>query len=184
MPVPAEEDVAGRLHQPLALDDALAVVGVAARARGTARAPRPAASLICRNSGSFSSRPEQQHDPAARADAADADDLAGDVDELGTPRAGGGDRPGASAGSSRRTDRTSSLDARRRSATPSTSSSIGTMSGGSETIRGSPSTRCVSFVNARMLSLVSRLRGRLARARRPAWSSRSVRSFVDELRRR
>ena len=39
---PAEEDVAGRLHQPLALDDPLALVRRSGCGRRTARAPTPA----------------------------------------------------------------------------------------------------------------------------------------------
>ena len=54
--LPAEEDVAGRLHQPLAGDHSLPVVGVLALP--TNRSSTDSwASLACRNSGSWPSRP-------------------------------------------------------------------------------------------------------------------------------
>ena len=77
---PAEEDVARRLHQPLALDDALAVVRVLALAE--VRLEHRRLRLLDLEEERVVVVPaEQQDDPAAGADAADADDLAGDVDQ-------------------------------------------------------------------------------------------------------
>ena len=78
---PAQEDVAGRLHQPLAGDDAMGVVLVAALAD---------VGLQDRRSGLLELQEEriavvtaqQQDDEGQRADAAHADDLHRHVDEL------------------------------------------------------------------------------------------------------
>ena len=101
---PAEEDVAGRLHQPLPLDHPLAVV---ARTRLAAdvrpRAPRARASLTWRKSGSSPSRPSSSSDPGPGADAAHPDHLAGGVDEAVAARAAGGGRRAGSRGRRRMT---------------------------------------------------------------------------------
>ena len=55
--VPAQEDVAARLHEVLAVHHPFAVGAVVGCARRTPRAPTACASLACRNSGSASSRP-------------------------------------------------------------------------------------------------------------------------------
>ena len=120
-----------------------------------------------------------QHDPGARADAADADDLARGVDEaeaLEQPPAVAGERAPVGADHAARAPR------RARSASPgATSSSIGTISGGSLTIRGSPSTISVSLSNACRLSFVRAFArffsSALASARR--WPSPS--NALDEL---
>jgi hypothetical protein len=65
----------------LALDDALALVGVLARPSVLRSSTDGWASLTCRNSGSSVVAAEHQQDPGAGADAADPDDLAGHVDE-------------------------------------------------------------------------------------------------------
>ena len=70
---PAQEDVAGGLHQPLPHDDALALVLVDALARVRFEHRRHA-SLNCRKRG-WPSAEKKRPDQAARADAADADDL-------------------------------------------------------------------------------------------------------------
>ena len=72
---PAEHDVAGGLHQPLALDDSLSVVGELAvaeerlehRALGLLALQEQRVAVVVA---------EHQHDPRARADAADAHHLA------------------------------------------------------------------------------------------------------------
>ena len=99
---------------------------------------------------------EHQHDPGAGADAADADDLAGRVDVVEVLEQHRGGRSPACAG------RTGSGRAARRSKSSRSSSggsrsSIGTISGGSATIRRWPSTTWVSLANACMLSRVRAL---------------------------
>ena len=96
----------------------------------------------------------------------------------GSARAAGGDRPEASA----RTRRRARCEPRRdlAGAASGASSSIGTISGGSLTIRGSPSTSWVSFANARRLSFARALASALSkrgaastlRAARPALEQR------------
>ena len=84
MPVdadPAEEDVAGRLHQPLAGDDALAVRCGTSLRPTNASSTEGSASLTCRKSGSLASRPSSSTIQAAGADAAHPDHLARHVDE-------------------------------------------------------------------------------------------------------
>src|SRR5262249_47644520 len=77
---PAEEDVARGLHQPLTLDDALAVVGVLALADERLE-HRGLCLLGLEEQGVVSVTAEQEHDPGPRADAADAYDLTGEVDD-------------------------------------------------------------------------------------------------------
>ena len=145
--LPAEEDVAGRLHQPLALDDALAVVVVRRLAPANGASTDGWASLACRNSGSPSSRPSSSTTQAPRADAADPDHLARDVDEaVAVEQARGGRRAGS------RGRRRGSLQEAvlARCASPSGSrSSTGTISGGSLTMRGWPSTVCGELARTR-----------------------------------
>ena len=82
-PVPAEHDVARRLHQALALDDPLAAVRELAASEE--RLEHRALCLLQLQEQRVLVIPaEQQRDPGARADAADADDLAGEVDEAVT----------------------------------------------------------------------------------------------------
>ena len=96
---PAEHDVAGGLRQPLALDDPLAVLGERLLPRNGSSTDA-SASLSCRNSGSLVVAAEHEHDPRARADAADADDLARRVDVAEAleqpPAVGGQGRAGRS----------------------------------------------------------------------------------------
>ena len=134
--MPAEEDVARGLHQPLAVDHALA--------RGSRRRSRPAygsrtdgwASLTWRNSGSPLVAAEQQGDPGARADAADADDLARHVDEAvaveQVPAVVRQRRPVAAQEPLHRRSSTSSRSSARQQVLDRHDS------GGSLTIRGSP----------------------------------------------
>ena len=148
---PAEQDVALGLHQPLALDDALAVVVGRALAevwledrrlgllrleeqRIVAVAPehRGRSRRGCRRC-----RRRRPCGPCRRTGTA-----------RGAVRRSLGERPAVRADEP--LDRLLRL-----AAWPSaTSSSIGTISGGSLTIRGSPSTRWVSFANALRLSFV------------------------------
>ena len=79
-PLPAEQDVARRLHQALALDDPLPVVLVPARAEVRLE-DRGLGLLDLHQQRVVVVAAEQQDDPRPGADAADADDLAGDVDE-------------------------------------------------------------------------------------------------------
>src|SRR5436190_12985255 len=79
-PHPAEEDVARRLHQPLPLDDALAVMAELALPQvrlehGNLRL------LDLEEQRVVVVAAEQQDDPRSCPDAADADDLPRDVDE-------------------------------------------------------------------------------------------------------
>ena len=108
---------------------------------GSARAPRAGASLSCRNSGSSSSRPSSRAIQAARAHAAHPDDLAGEVDQAVAAPSGAGGRcsgcGGSRAGARAPSGRIASVPS-----DPSRSAT-GSMSGGSATMRGSPSTRCV-----------------------------------------
>ena len=77
---PAEHDVARSLHQPLALDHALAVVGELALAEERLE-HRGLRLLRLQEQRVVAVAAEHQDDPGAGADAADADDLAGGVDE-------------------------------------------------------------------------------------------------------
>ena len=133
---PAEQDVARRLHQALPLDHAPALVAYSL-APGYGSSTEGWASLTWRKSGSLLVAPEQEHDPGARADAADAHDLAGQVDvavAVEQPPAVALERAAVGA---RRAD--AGLD---RPAGPSRDEILdGTMSGGSATMRGWPSTR-------------------------------------------
>src|SRR5204863_6198909 len=73
--VPAEHDVAGGLHQPLALDHPLAVIGVLALAEERLQHRRlRLLELQKQRIGVVAA--EHQDDPRARADAADTDYLA------------------------------------------------------------------------------------------------------------
>ena len=78
-PFPAEEDVARRLHQPLAANDAFALVGEFALAREWLEHGRPGF-FDLQEQGVATSVDEQQ-DPCLGADAANADDLAREVDD-------------------------------------------------------------------------------------------------------
>ena len=79
-PVPAEEQVAGGLHQPLSLHHPLAVVGL--RARAQVRLEHGAIGLLhLQEQWVVAVAADEQGDPAARADAADTDHLAGHVDD-------------------------------------------------------------------------------------------------------
>ena len=143
-PLPAEEDVAGRLHEPLALDDTLAVVGEAALAQVRLE-HRGLGFLHLQEQRVVVVEADQERHPAAGADAADADHLPGQlhvpvaleqvatVGLQGVPvrarRAGSGPRSGGGPTSPK-------------------SSSTGTNSGGSLRNRGSPSTSSVSLDSA------------------------------------
>ena len=78
--LPAEQDVARRLHQALALDDPLAVVAVPAGAEVRLE-HRGLGLLDLQQERVVVVAAEHQHDPRPGPDAAHADDLAGDVDE-------------------------------------------------------------------------------------------------------
>ena len=78
--LPAEEDVARRLHQPLAGDDALAAVAVLALADEPLQHRRLRLLDLQEQRVSVVDA-EEERDPGAGADAADPDDLAGEVDE-------------------------------------------------------------------------------------------------------
>ena len=148
---PAQQDVALGLHQPLALDHTLAVVVEGALAEIRLQ-HRRLGLLRLEEERIVAVAPQHQHDPRPGADAADADDLAGRVDvpeplEERAPvvRQRPPVGPDAAAGRPPGSHRASPSGA---------SSSIGTISGGSLMIRGSPSTRWVSFENALRLSFV------------------------------
>src|SRR3984885_645548 len=80
-PLPAQEDVAGCLHQPLARYHPLALVGELAGADESAEHRRLGfLNLQEQRIGVIAA--EHQDDPAARSDAADTDDFARDVTEL------------------------------------------------------------------------------------------------------
>ena len=82
---PAEEQVAGRLHDALTINDALAVI--AARATpGAWLQNRGARLLDLQEERVLVVRAEQQRHVAARADAADADHLARQVDRVDSAR--------------------------------------------------------------------------------------------------
>ena len=155
---PAEHDVAGGLREPLALDDALAVLGERALAQERLE-HRRLRLLELQEQRIVVVAAEHQDDPGARAHAADADDLAGRVDvaiALEQPPPVGAQRPPVRADEP--VDERLDLRPRRR---PVCTSSIGTISGGSLTILRLPSTTVVSFENARMLSfdrVLARLR--------------------------
>src|SRR5262245_46878387 len=78
--VPAQEDVAGRLHQALARHHTLAVVGIRALA-DEALEDRLLRLLHLQEQGILVVPAQEQPDPRARADAADADHLPGQMDE-------------------------------------------------------------------------------------------------------
>ena len=78
---PAEEDVARRLHQALPEHDPLAVIRVLALAE-IGLEDRGSCLLDLEEERIARIPPDEEHDPAARPDAADADDLAGDVDPV------------------------------------------------------------------------------------------------------
>ena len=80
-PLPAQEDVAGCLHQPLPGDHPLAHVGVLAGSHEPAE-HRRLGLLDLQEQRIGLVAAEHQHDPAAGPDAADADDLAGHVGVL------------------------------------------------------------------------------------------------------
>ena len=77
---PAEQDVAGGLHEPLALDHPLAVVAELARP-GVALEHRGVGLLDLQEQRVLAVTAHHQHHPAARPDAADPDHLAGQIDE-------------------------------------------------------------------------------------------------------
>ena len=110
------------------------------------------ASLNCRNSGSLLVSAEHQHDPRAGADAADPDDLAGHVDQSVLLQQ---DSPVGLQRLPVPPQKLVQLARRWRSPSrPGARSWIRSISGGSETICGSPSTIRVSLENAVMLSFV------------------------------
>src|SRR5262249_18648007 len=76
---PAEEDVARGLRQPLTLDHALAVVRELALAHERLE-HRRLRLLRLQEQRIAAVAPEQEYDPRPRPDAADADDLTGEVD--------------------------------------------------------------------------------------------------------
>ena len=78
--LPAEEDVAGRVRDPLAADDPLAVVLELARAQ-VGLEHRRLRLLRLQHERVLAVAADEQEYPRARADAADAHDLAGHVDE-------------------------------------------------------------------------------------------------------
>ena len=78
--LPAEEDVAGRLHQALAGDDPLAAVRVLALADESLQ-HRRLRLLDLQEQRVLLVDAEEEHDPGAGADAADPDHLTGEVDE-------------------------------------------------------------------------------------------------------
>src|SRR5204863_7057798 len=78
---PAEEDVACGLHEALADDDALAMIAKLARSQELLE-HRRLRLLHLQEQGVLPVAPEQQPDPRPRTDAADAHDLAREVDEL------------------------------------------------------------------------------------------------------
>ena len=155
-----EEDVARRLHQALPDHDAPAVVVVLAladeplehRGLGLLRLEEQWVLLVS---------PDEEVDPGARADAADADDLAGGVDvlELLDRMVVIGER--APVLLDQRAHQLLRVVAR--ACSGRTSSSIGTISGGSGTIRSLPSISSVRFAKTLMLSRVRGLRDVLRR---------------------
>jgi hypothetical protein len=76
---PAEQHVARRLHQPLAVDDPAALVGLLG-AGGVGLEHRPLRLLDLEHERVGGVAAEQQHDPRTGTHAADADDLVGEVD--------------------------------------------------------------------------------------------------------
>jgi hypothetical protein len=88
-PLPAEEDVARGLHQPLADDDPLAGVAVLGR-RVEPFQHRGLGLLRLQDERVVDVAAHEQDDPAAGADAADPDDLAGHVRQ---PEPAGQDPP-------------------------------------------------------------------------------------------
>jgi hypothetical protein len=79
--VPAEEEIAGRLHQALSLDHTLAVRREAGGAE-VGLEHRGLSLLDLHEQGIASVAADHQRDPAARADARDSDHLVGNVDDL------------------------------------------------------------------------------------------------------
>src|ERR671931_2535095 len=78
---PAEEDVAGGLHEPLSGDDALAVIRELAGPEEGLE-PRGLGFLDLQEKRILVVAAQQQGDPRAGADASDPDDLAGEVVQL------------------------------------------------------------------------------------------------------
>ena len=150
---PAEEDVARRLHQPLALDYAPALLlELLLPANGSST--EALRLLDLQEERIVRVAAEEQNDPGAGPDAADADDLVGDVDvavaldqvpDVAVERS----RYWAISFEQPLLDRLG--------LGPSKISSIGMISGGSLTMRSSPSTRRVSLAKARRLFLLSAL---------------------------
>ena len=138
------------------------------------------ASLTWRNSGSASSRPSSRSDPAAGADAADADDLAGEVHVADTARADARRSSGSVSGSreAARRLRASSSSARRRRARRRARSGAGRCDD-----PGSPSTSCVSFAKRlqAVLALAPSPRADLRGRGQPRlrWPSCCVESSLD-----
>ena len=153
-PVPAEEDVARGLHEPLPLDDPPPVVRVGALADVRLEHGR-LRFLDLEEERIALVASEQQRDPAPGPDAADADDLAGDVDELELLEEVatiGLEAPAVVAEGSRSSSRSCSASA------SGMSSSSRTISGGSLddpdlAVDAGP----VSLANARRLSLLRAL---------------------------
>ena len=119
---PSEEDVAGRLHQPLTLHDPLSLIW---ELRGADELLEHRARRFLRLQEQRIARvaAEQQDHPAARSHAPHADDLARKVDVAIAPRAVAGDRPARLA----RYDSNSlpALSCSRAAPAPSTRSPIG-----------------------------------------------------------
>ena len=148
---PAEQGVAGGLEASLADHHALAVILVLAGA-GERLEHRCLRLLDLEHERIVGVDPDEERDPGAGADAADADDLARHVDEAVlveqvTPFRGERGAVRLSTIAS-----TSSAIACQASS-PKRLSSV-TTSGGSSRKRRSPSTCPVSFLTARMLSFV------------------------------
>ena len=113
------------------------------------------ASFICRNSGSCAVTAEQQRDPRAGAHAADSDHLAGEVGQPELLEQHRGGRIRASRGNS--ASAAGATRASRRAPHPERADRSGRSAADSSMIRASPSTTCVSFEKAVMLSLVRAL---------------------------
>ncbi len=157
---PAEEDVAGRLHQPLALDDPLAGLPVTAL-RQVALEHRARRLLQLEEQRVLLVPALEECDEGTGPDAPHPDHLACDVDELEPLDQAAPVRTAASgctprAGSRCRSRRVLGERLRRSCA----QSRSGTMNGGWLTIRYWPSTSSPSLARACVLSRASRLPGR------------------------
>ena len=176
---PAEEDVARRLHQ--ALPVRRRALRGCVRARAEVRLEHRRLRLLdLEEERVVAVASEQQEDPAAGSDAADADHLPREIDPaelLEQMPAIGLQRLPVLAEEMvyRRLDLLGGMPA------SAASSAAGTISGGSETMRGSPSTSCVSFAKAFRLSFVLAFSAACTTvaAWRPAFRSARFRSSVS-----